>query len=318
MIPAALLHVFAVMMTSLCEKFYQFLLAQGLLTGLAMGCTMAPSMAATAQYFDKKRGAAIGLAVAGSSLGGVIFPIALSKMLTDAHLSFGWTVRILGFVVLILLIPASLATRARFPPRKSRFFLFRAFTELPYVSLIAAILLAIMGVWIPIFYLPSFAVSRGMRVGLAFHLTAIMNAASFFGRIIPGIAADKLGRRNVLTVFTFATAILAFSWHIPYDNVGIIVFAAFYGFTSGAIISLTTVCLAQVAQNPENIGTYMGQGMLVAALGALTGPPASGKLVAMYGSYTQASMFSGAVTLASGFGLLFVKYVSHKGMLSKS
>ena len=35
---------------------------------------MAPGVASTGQYFNKKRGAAMGIAVAGSSLGGVIFP----------------------------------------------------------------------------------------------------------------------------------------------------------------------------------------------------------------------------------------------------
>lgn len=47
-------------MTSLCKEFWQFILAQGILGGLAMGMTMAPGMAATGQYFNKKRGAAMG------------------------------------------------------------------------------------------------------------------------------------------------------------------------------------------------------------------------------------------------------------------
>jgi hypothetical protein len=36
------------------------MLAQGILGGLGMGMTMAPGMAATGQYFNKKRGAAMG------------------------------------------------------------------------------------------------------------------------------------------------------------------------------------------------------------------------------------------------------------------
>jgi MFS family permease len=69
-----------------------------------MGMIMSPAMAATGQYFNKNRGAAMGLAVAGSSLGGVVWPIALGKMLYNPHMSFGWTVRITGFVMLALTV----------------------------------------------------------------------------------------------------------------------------------------------------------------------------------------------------------------------
>ena len=45
---------------------------------------MAPGVASTGQYFNKKRGAAMGVAVAGSSLGGVIFPYVLRYPYSEA------------------------------------------------------------------------------------------------------------------------------------------------------------------------------------------------------------------------------------------
>ena len=36
----------------------------------------------------------MGLAIAGSSIGGVVFPIALSRMLNNPKLGFGWSVRV--------------------------------------------------------------------------------------------------------------------------------------------------------------------------------------------------------------------------------
>lgn len=83
-----------------------------------MGMTMAPAMASVGQYFHKNRGAAMGLAVGGSSLGGVIFPIALSKMVYNKNVGFGWSIRILGFLMVALLLPSAFAIRARLPPRK--------------------------------------------------------------------------------------------------------------------------------------------------------------------------------------------------------
>ncbi|KAB8233067.1 major facilitator superfamily domain-containing protein [Aspergillus alliaceus] len=116
--------------------FYQFMLAQGILGGLANGYTMAPSMAATPQYFNKKCGAAMGIAIAGSSIGGVILPIALNRMLNNTNLGFGWSGRVVAFIVTGILIPACIPIKARLPPRKSQFLLPSAFKDPQYSLLV--------------------------------------------------------------------------------------------------------------------------------------------------------------------------------------
>ncbi|TGO82216.1 hypothetical protein BPOR_0887g00020 [Botrytis porri] len=307
--PAALLYVFCVMMTSLCKEYYQFMLAQGILGGIATGMTMAPGMTAVGQYFNKKRGAAMGISVAGSSVGGVIFPIALAKMFANPKLGFGWSVRIIGFIMLAVLGISCTTLRARLPPRKKSFFLPAAFKELPYITLLVSAFLMMLGVFIPIFYLPSYAVQYGMSTELASYLISILNGASFFGRVIPGILADKVGRLNMLCAVGVSTGILVFCWQSITSSASIIVFAAIYGFCSGAIVSLVTLCLAMVPKNPQNIGTYMGMGMFVTAFAALIGPPINGALVEQYHSYDQVADFSGVVVLVGGLFVLVIKVV---------
>ncbi|KAF5869999.1 putative monocarboxylate permease-like protein [Botrytis fragariae] len=285
--PAALLYVFSVMMTSLCKEYYQFMLAQGILGGVATGMTMAPGMTAVGQYFNKKRGAAMGITVAGSSVGGVIFPIALAKI--------PWN--------LLHNYPSAIT------PRKKSFFLPAAFKELPYITLLVSAFLMMLGVFIPIFYLPSYAVQYGMSTELASYLISILNGASFFGRVIPGILADKIGRLNMLCAVGVSTGILVFCWQSITSSAGIIVFAAIYGFCSGAIVSLVTLCLAMVPENPQNIGTYMGMGMFVTAFAALIGPPINGALVEHYHSFDQVADFSGVVVLVGGLFVLVIKVV---------
>src|SRR5450432_3280970 len=177
-----------------------------------MGMSMAPAMAAIGQYFKESRGAAMGIAVAGSSLGGVIFPIALSQMFNDPRLGFGWTVRISGFIILALLLLSCIPIRARLPPRKGQFFLPSAFKELRFTTLLFAVLLMFLGVFTPIFYLPTYAVYYGMSTQLASYLIAILNGASLFGRLIPGILADKFGPLNLMFVFALCTGILILCW----------------------------------------------------------------------------------------------------------
>ncbi|KAF7556708.1 hypothetical protein G7Z17_g1239 [Cylindrodendrum hubeiense] len=196
--PAALLYLFAIMMVSICTEYWHFMLAQGVLMGTAMGLLTFPSLAALSQHFEKKRAAALGVAISGSSIGGVVIPIALSRMLTKSSLGFGWTVRIIGFIMLPLLAFACVAVTARLPPRPTTFFIKAAFKQVEYNLLIIAMFFLILGMFTPLFFIPTYAVSRGMDETLASYLLAIINGASTFGRIIPGVLADKFGPFNML------------------------------------------------------------------------------------------------------------------------
>ncbi|EGE06905.1 monocarboxylate permease [Trichophyton equinum CBS 127.97] len=151
---------------SVCKEYYQFVLAQGILGGLSNGMTIFPAMSAGPQYFNKRRAAAMGIGIARSSLGGIVWPIVLT-------------------------------VKARLPPRKTQFFLWSSFKEPPYLYLVAAGFFGFLGVFTPLFYLPIYAYVQGAGVSLAFYLAAIFNAASFAGRVVASILADKLGRFNM-------------------------------------------------------------------------------------------------------------------------
>ncbi|OGM42350.1 hypothetical protein ABOM_007909 [Aspergillus bombycis] len=317
--PSALLFVFSVMMTSLCKEYYQFLLAQGILEGITSGMIMAPGLAAVSHYFFHNRGAALGLAVGGSSLGGVIFPIALTKMLNQPSLGFGWSVRICAFLMLGILLPSCVAVRPRLPPRKKAIVLWSAFRSPLFLSTVLSNFFLVMGLFIPMFYLPTYAKhAHGMPQQLSLYLVAMLNGGSFFGRIILGMAADRvLGRLNVLGISSLATGIMCFCWPRAQSVGAIIVFSTIYGFTSGAVVSMLSACFAQIPKDPGDIGTYIGMGMFCVAFGALIGTPISGVLVSRSGGFETASIFSGVMTTVGSFMVLFVKVLSGKGMWSK-
>jgi MFS family permease len=306
------------MMTSICKKLWQFILAQGVLGGISAGMTFAPSMAAVGQYFFKKRGAAMGLGIAGSSLGGVVLPIVLNELLHKPSLGFGWSTRILGFLILAVLGPSSFAIKARLPPRQSAFFLPSAFKDPAYCTFIAACFFLVMGMFPPIFFIPSYALTQGMGSKLAFYLVSILNAASFPGRIIPGILGDKYGRFNMLFFSGISTGILCLCWQACHSNAAIIVFTAFFGFCSGSIVSGLSIGLASIPKDPRNIGTFMGMGMAIASVATLVGPPASGAMVNSYHSFTQVAIFSGVVCLIGAVLIVPVKLFSGHGILARA
>lgn len=67
------LVVFGQMMLSLCGEYYQVFLAQAICIGLGCGCLFIPSVAILSTYFSTKIASAMGVAAAGSSLGGIIY-----------------------------------------------------------------------------------------------------------------------------------------------------------------------------------------------------------------------------------------------------
>ncbi|KAJ4323105.1 hypothetical protein N0V84_004505 [Fusarium piperis] len=316
--PAAVLYIFAIMMTSICKEYWQFMLAQGVLTGLANGLLMFPALAAVPQWFDANRGAAMGLSIAGSSLGAVVFPIVLSKLLTTTDLGFGWSVRITAFIMLPILAFSSICIRARLPPRRTQFFLWSSFRQPMYVLLIISLLFGMVGMYVPLFLLPTYAIKKGMSESLAGYMVAIVNGASVFGRVIPGVLGDKFGRINTLIVAALATGIVVFCWPEAETNASIIVIAAVFGFCSGAIISGGSVAVTLCTDDPKNIGTYIGVGMALASFSALIGPPVSGAMIDGYDRFDEVSYFAGAMTLFGALVGVAAKWTSPKGLFGRT
>ncbi|RMZ72499.1 monocarboxylate permease [Pyrenophora seminiperda CCB06] len=315
--PATLTYILGLMMVSLCTQYYQFMLAQSLLMGMSVAFLQSPAFAIMGHYFDKRRAAALGIVVSGSSVGGLVFPLVLSKLLNSSSLSFGWSIRIIAFVMMPFMLFACVVLKPRFPPRKTAVFLGEAFKMKKYVVLIAALFFMMMGMWTPLFYIPVYAVRRGMTPLLASYLLAIINGASTFGRIIPGILADKLGRINMFAFAGVGTAVVIFCINEPTTNAGIIVYAVFFGFISGTIISSGSAAVSICAKDPRTLGTYMGMGMGIAAFAVLVGPPINGALLDRYGGFEQVSVFSGVLSLTGGIVALSAKFATPEGIFGK-
>ena len=120
--------VFGLMMLSICKTYWQALLAQGFVVGIGAGCLFVPCVAVLPTYFSTKLGLAVGLAAAGSSLGGVIYPIVLYQLIDK--LGFGWSVRVLAFIALgTLLIPIAVMKVRVKPPKAKALIDWSAFTD---------------------------------------------------------------------------------------------------------------------------------------------------------------------------------------------
>jgi hypothetical protein len=116
-IVGAFVQLLGIFLMSICTKYWQLMLTQGILTGLGNGIFFTPTLAMITTYFAKRRGIAVGLVTLGNSSGGAIYPVITRTLIPK--LGFGWTVRVLGFVNLGCLAIGLIFLRPRLPPRKS-------------------------------------------------------------------------------------------------------------------------------------------------------------------------------------------------------
>lgn len=254
-------------MTSLCTQYWQLILAQSLLLGVSASLVFCPPLGVVLRHMPHRRGLAMGLTIGGSSIGGIVWPIMLQRLLANGSIGFGWTIRAVAFTMMPLLSFACFAVRepvqARLSPARptaeadeqgpesanppstpemaaaeekgvpSKM----SFMKRPtYIVLIVGLAITYLGLFTPLFYVSKYAIAQGQATSTAFYLLSAVNAASFFGRVIPGYLADSCGHYNLLILFTLVSGVVGFVWTAATSLAGLIVWSLAYGFTSGVCI----------------------------------------------------------------------------------
>ncbi|KIV98671.1 uncharacterized protein PV09_09552 [Verruconis gallopava] len=307
------LHIFGLMMTSLSSKYYQFFLAQSIFS--AMGCSFLfyPPMTACATWFLRHRALAIGIMVTGSSVGGVVLPIMVNRLVN--HLGFGWTMRSLAFLLLGVVFVANLTVKSRLPPLKRPFLLkdfLESYKEPEFLLLTIGAWFAYTGGFLPFTFIVVQARAQGMSDSLAGYLVSILNAASTFGRVLPAWYGDKYGVFNIMILLTTLGAISNLTLWLPSTtlaagstNALIIVFTVLYGFASGCYFSILPATVAQIS-DVRKLGVRTGSLYVVASTGVLFGSPIAGVIASGRGNgFLGLTLFSGLTLLvAVGFVML--------------
>ena len=127
--------------------------------------------------------------------------------------------------------------------------------------------------------------------------TRPLTSPSIFGRIIPGILADKFGRFNMQVVMSFLAAAIILAVALPASgNVAFIVFSALYGFASGAFVSLLPAQCAYISKI-EQIGVRTGVIFSILSFAGLIGNPIAGA-ISDHGGFNGLYIFAGVVMLS--------------------
>lgn len=244
----------------------------------------------------------------GSSLGGIIFPIMVSRLIKEV--GFPWAMRASGFLILALLIIANLTIKPIHPPKPQHVTgaqLVKPLKELDFILLTAGFFLFSFGFFVPINYLPVQALYAGMSTNLTQYLLSILNAGSMFGRLGAGFLGDKIGRYNIYVVVCLLSGVWILALWLP-DNsdAALIAFALLFGFFSGAYVSLITPLIMTISPFPE-LGFRTGIVLFSVAVAGMITNPINGAIVDGAGGWTGLKVFSGVFCLAGSVLVLMVR-----------
>lgn len=314
----SLLHIFGLMMTSISHKYYQIFLAQSVCSAIGCSFLFYPTIAAAGTWFLKHRALAFGIMVSGSSLGGVVLPIMVNHLVKS--IGFGWAMRSTAFLLLGLLVFGNLFVKSRLPPARRPIKLtdfFTPFAEMPFMLLAIGGFFAYFGGFLPFNFVIVQGKAEGMSDNLSGYLVPILNAASTFGRIIPGHLGDKYGVFNVMIIFTAFSGIICLALWLPAaSSAPLITFAALYGFASGTTLSIIPALVAQIS-DVRKLGVRNGTLYAFTSFGVLTGSPIAGAIVSdQHGGFSGLKIFGGICLLLSAVFVIFSRTVQ-VGMKAK-
>ncbi|VTT66036.1 unnamed protein product [Fusarium fujikuroi] len=330
LLPFSIMAVFSVCMLSLCTKYWQVMLAQGVAFGLAAAGLSLPAMATATQWFSTKKGLAVGIVSAGSSLGGVIYPCMIPRLIEEV--GFATAVRWTALLQGVLLVIANALCTSPFPPlgkvsptaKKEKVTSggSNGSRRGPWVFFILGCFFTMWGLFAPLNYLPEMASLHGYK-DFAVYTLAIANAGSLFGRIVPGWISDKIGGFNTMVIVTGFSGALVLAFWLPLEfhtsKGGIIVFALLFGFASGGFVSLGPPCVVSLAEDRvDEIGFKLGSFCLSIALGALTGLPIQGAIKDREGDrFTGLMYFAGSSMLLGSFCMATARVCKEGARLCK-
>lgn len=227
------------------------------------GLVYVPAVSVVSSHFTSKRAVALGIAATGSAVGGVVLPIAFRKLLPS--IGFGWTNRVLAILTLVLAIPSffiltdfpwpslrperiqrrrsehneeqnqTQTTRASHEKGLGKYRqmlnTLTAHHGKAYLFLCAGVFFVFLGYWVPLFYIVPFASgSLDTTSAYATYLLSILNAGSFFGRVLPAYMGQLIGSAVVLFAGAVSLSLIVFTWLAVSNTPGITVWCVFVGY----------------------------------------------------------------------------------------
>ncbi|KAH8432321.1 uncharacterized protein LDX57_009960 [Aspergillus melleus] len=274
------------------------------------------------RWFERQQALAIGIAASGVSVGGIVFPLMIQRLIPI--IGFGWTMRCAVLVLLVLTTISNLTLRS--PPealkarRRMRMAMHQdesrqaGLWDRRLLLTIVGTTLFANGYFVVLTFLTTVARLRGWKNDV--DSLVVLNGASFFGRIIPGMIADRVGSFNTMCVLGVLSTVLVLGLWLPDSGFGgAVVFSVTFGFTSASTVSLGPAMLFQMS-DLQTITRNLAVLYLVQSFAGLTSSPIGGALLDIgHKGALYLQLFCGLMTGVGTLMTLLARHWLTKGAL---
>ncbi len=289
---------------SFATSFTQVLIVFGLL--IAPANVLIGPLSVTvllSRWFVKRRGTAIGIAIAGISMGSVIYPPVIQWLL-DTH---AWrdALRLLALLLIVVTLPAAALVvnrpadrgrhadgaaidmqAARGAGDKAVISARMILTDPAFWQVVVILATVSAGLKGMVTNLVPVALDQGIKASDAALLISLYGGCGLVAKLVFAVMADRLGPRAILfaTLLGFAAGMACLTqaaagyWMIAL-GVGLI---AFFG---GFMVPLQSVLVPRIF-GERVVGRAMGLISMITLIALLASPPLFGRIYDMTGSYS--------------------------------
>ncbi len=279
---------------------YHPMAAAYLVLGIGIaGATLLPCSMVIANWFgaSPRRGLAMGITFAGTSLGGAGMTMVGNYAIAWGSWRTGYIALALPmFVIVIPLVIVMIRTR---PPEAARATVLQAADALPglevgealrtrsfWMLTLASFLFACVASGAGL-HLITYLMGLGYTATFAASMMSLVYVGTSCGKLVMGLFADRVSARIALAV-NFVIAAFGFVLIFGAAHIGILVpFVIVFGFTLGAPLVLLPLLTAD-SLGLKRFGAIGGVSGLFNTLGAVVGPIATGRIFDLMGSYSMA------------------------------
>jgi MFS family permease len=255
-------------------------LTYGLGVGIGAACAYIPTLAIVGGWFEQWRTRALSIAATGTGLGMLALPPLCAAIIEQ----FGWRAAVLALAALSATVLMASAVLVRPAPARPSASTNEALTlcSTAFMQIYTSWVFGTIALFVPLVFLPAFAVARGADPLAASWLIAIIGGASVLGRLC--IAYVAAGR----TLLLYKGSILAMAvsyviWLLLPSYGWLVVFAAVLGIAYGVRISLVAPVLIELF-GAGRLGRLLGTFFTATGIAGLAAPLAASSAVDYWGS----------------------------------